>query len=292
MQQLPGLVRDPHPDYDLAVNQTWKWFCRNFLTFKEDPPSLEESLMIWINEQLHLEIDNLYKREQILAELLEQARYPDLSPSERRRVLHRLLVCVQQLPGLLRDPHLDYRLALNQTFEWFCRNLSQFEARPPSLEKSLVTWLNGYLRFRIRDLYIRDGEKWQRFESLDAPIGCDRDDIRTLQDKLADSRPSLSDLNEYLEALQQENRQQFGQQIREYIEQDPEGLLAGCHLRNNDQCNCQLLSKRLLLQEPPDRRSNLAREFGVPYPTLDSHWKYKCLPLLRKIIHRLEHEIE
>ena len=288
VQQLSGLLWDPHPDYGLVFNQTWAWFCRNLLEFQEGPPSLEESLVIWINSHLKSRIENLYKREQILAELLEQARGSDLSPFERQEALHRLLVRVQRLPGLLRDSHQDYYLALNRTWEWLCRNLSEFEERPPSLEQSLVKWINGYLRFRIRDLYTKDGEQQQRFDSLDAPSGCDSDDARTRQDKLRDPRPSLSDLDEYIEVWQQEKRQRLGQQIRVYIEQDPEGLLRECHLRNNDQCNCQLLSKRLLLKEPPDRHSGLARELGVPYQTLNSHWKYKCLPLLREILHNLE----
>ena len=71
--------------------------------------------------------------------------------------------------------------------------------------------------------------------------------------------------------------------IRIYVEQDPENRLTNCYPRQAPHCHCQCLGVRLLLQEPPDRLSTLAREFNINYQTLSSHWKRKCLPLLREI---------
>jgi hypothetical protein len=40
---------------------------------------------------------------------------------------------------------------------------------------------------------------------------------------------------------------------------------------------------RLLVQDPPQRIADVAREFNVNNQTLYSHWKNNCLPLLQEI---------
>ena len=218
-----------------------------------------------------------------LRTLIEQACHPDTRHVEQQKALNRLLSQIQQLPGILRSTHPDYAIALNQTLEWFCKNLAKFEERPPSLEKSLVVWINGYLKWRIQDLYTKSQADRKRQISLDAPIGEDSPDARTCLEQLGDPTPSLSTLEGYIEALQANRLQRQGQQLQQYIEQDPEGRLVQCHPRSAPHCHCQILALRLLLKEPPDRISTLACEFNVNNQTLYSHWKQKCLPLLREI---------
>ncbi len=106
----------------------------------------------------------------------EVCRYSDPSP-ERQKALNRLLVVIQQLPGIYRSSHQDYPQALNHTWEWVSRKIGEFEPRPPSVQQSLVTWINGYLKWRIRDLY---AQETHYSISLDRPISNDAGDQITL----------------------------------------------------------------------------------------------------------------
>ncbi|WP_293027431.1 hypothetical protein [Moorena sp. SIO3I8] len=219
--------------------------------------------------------------DEILRNLIEEvSRYPDPSP-ERQKALNRFLSVVQNLPGIYKSSHVDYLEALNRTWEWVIRNLDQFEPTSTSLEKSLVTWINGYLRWRIRDLYISDS----RYPgiSTNQPIGNSEGDSRTLEDRLPDPRPSLSRLDDYIEEIQTAERQRLSKAILEEIKNDPDRKLIGCHPRKYPKCNCQLLAMRLLVQEPPQRIADIAREFNANQQTLYSHWKKKCLPRLQDI---------
>lgn len=217
-----------------------------------------------------------------LEKLIEHARHPSISLSKKKIALNQLLFYVQNLPGLLQDSHPDYGLAYNRTLEWFCRNLSKFEERPPSLEQSLVVWINSHLNLQIRSLYVREQGRIIQQESVDAFIGTDGN-MTTHLEMIADPTPSLSTLDTYIEALQEVESQYLVQDIKRYIEQDLDGCLADCSPRRSKQCNCQLLAMRLVLKKHPDRIADLAREFGVNNQTLYSHWKQKCIPLLREL---------
>ncbi|NEO70567.1 hypothetical protein [Moorena sp. SIO3H5] len=219
--------------------------------------------------------------DETLRNLIEEvSRYPDPSP-ERQKALNRFLIVVQNLPGIYKSSHVDYLEALNRTWEWVIRNLYQFEPSSTSVEKSLVTWINGYLRWRIRDLYISDSN-YPKI-STNQPIGNSEEDSRTLEDRLPDPKPCLSRLDDYIEAIQTAERQRLSQGILAEIKNDPDGKLIGCHPRNYPECHCQLLAIRLLVKEPPQRIADIAREFKANQQTLYSHWKKKCLPKLQDI---------
>ncbi len=212
----------------------------------------------------------------------EVCRYKDLSLG-RQKALNRLLVTIQQLPGIYKSSHQDYPEALNQTWEWVSRKIHTFEPRSRSVQQSLVTWINGYLKWRIKDLYAPEN---QYSISLDRPIGDDEGDRTTLLDWLPDPQfttPTLDLLEVKIVQIQEIERQRLGQRVRQYIQQDEEGKLTGCHPRKHPKCNCQLLAMRLLLQEPPQRIADVAREFDVNNQTLYSHWKNNCLPILQDI---------
>jgi hypothetical protein len=232
-----------------------------FQSGKEDTPPLGRRTAV--DEQLRNLID-------------EVCRYSEASP-ERQKALNRLLVVIQQLPGLYRSSHQDYPQALNQTWEWVSRKIGEFEPRPPSVQQSLVTWINGYLKWRIKDLYAPEN---QDSISLDRPINNTESDQRTLLDWLPDSQfttPTLDLLEIKIVQIQEAERQRLGQQVRQYIELDEERKLRDSHPRKHSECNCQLLAKRLLLQEPSQRIADVAREFNVSNQTLYSHWKNNCL---------------
>ncbi|MBD2678802.1 MULTISPECIES: helix-turn-helix domain-containing protein [Nostoc] len=228
--------------------------------------------------------------EQLKKLIDEVCCYPDPSP-ERQKALNRLLIVIQQLPGIYKSGHQDYLEALNLTWEWVSRKICAFEARSrsdskgvsPSLQQSLVIWINGYLKWRIKDLYIPDSNYTI---SLDRLTRNDEGDQTSLLNILPDPQSptiTLDLLDIKIAQIQENQRQSLGKRIRQYIEQDEEGKLTASCLRKNPECHCQLLTMRLLLENPPHKISDIARDLNISNQTLYSHWKKNCLPLLREI---------
>ncbi|MEL7039520.1 MAG: hypothetical protein AAFO04_28500 [Cyanobacteria bacterium J06592_8] len=205
-----------------------------------------------------------------------------------------LLRKVQRLPGLAKSSHLDFLEALDKTYWWLSRNICQFE--PPSVsslsdeeyeqryEESLTRWINGYLRFRIKDLYQNPSLNQDNLP-LDQPIG-QNDEGFTWLDLLpaTPNAPTLDGLEAYLEQLQTENTERIFREFEIYVEQDLERRLRDCHPRHHPDCNCRMLCQKVLLQNPPEKFSVLSRKFEIGYQTLVTHWKRKCKPLLQEIL--------
>ncbi|MEG4943925.1 hypothetical protein [Microcoleus sp. F4-D5] len=200
--------------------------------------------------------------------------------------MNKLLLQIQQLPGLKKSSHLNYPAALNLTLEWVSREIAKFEPRQSSVSKSLVNWINGYLGWRIKDLYSPDQDAPI---SLDAPIATDVGETTRL-DLLPDL--TLGGLDGMIESAQKETTQRIGVELERYIEQDPEQKLRNSYPRSHPKCNCQFLSMRRLLKDPPDRFQALANELNVNYTTLNSHWGRKCERLLQEIARSLGYKQE
>ena len=218
--------------------------------------------------------------DQQFQDLIEQLRQFEQTSSKGRKALNRLIIIIQRHPGLYRSSHPDYCQALNRTLEWMCKNLESFEPRPPSVDQSFIRWVNGYLKWRVRDLYAPD-EKYP-VKSLDRPISNQEGESTTLAENLADPK-AIAGLEEWIEENQKTTRLSIGDAVWEYIEQDPENRLKSCYPRNYPECHCQILARRLLLEQPPHKISEIAREYNISNQTLYSHWKRKCLPLLQTI---------
>ena len=222
-----------------------------------------------------------------LQQLIEEVcRYQEGTP-QRQKALNKLLVVVQQLPGIKKDSHQDYLEALNKTWEWFCRSIDKFDKSRvdsgESLKVSLVRWINGYLKWRIKDLYATEGNY---IISLDQQISNNEGSTVTKLDILADpqfNNVTLDLLDIKIAQIQQRNRQTWGQRIVQFIELDEKRELRRCCTRKNTECNCQFLAKRLLLAKPSHKIADIARELNVSNQTIYSHWKKKCLPLLKEI---------
>jgi hypothetical protein len=225
-------------------------------------------------------------RDERLSALIAQVRQHPAPSKKWRIAMNRLLWEIQQLPGLKKSNHPNYRKALNRTFQWVSREIANFEPRPPSVSKSLVNWINGTWRRRIQDLYSPDKNAPI---SLDAPIAVDAGETTRLE-LLPDL--TLSGLDGMIENAQKETTQRIGLQLELYIEQDPEGKLRNSHPHSNPECNCQFLSKRRVLKDPPDKFQDLAKELNVRYTTLNSHWKRKCEPSLQEIARTLGYKQE
>ncbi|MBD2438797.1 hypothetical protein [Nostoc sp. FACHB-110] len=215
--------------------------------------------------------------EQLKKLIDEVCCYRDPSP-ERQKALNKLLMVIQQLPGIFKSSHQDYLEALNQTWEWVSRKICTFEARSLSYQNSLINWINGYLKWRIKDLYTPDS----RYTiSLDTPIQNDEGDETTLKDRLPTMTLDLLEIK--IAQIQEMEHRRLGNLIRQYIEQDEDGKLTASHPRKRPECHCQLLAMQLLLQEPPHKIADIARELNINNQTLYSHWKSHCLPILKEI---------
>jgi hypothetical protein len=220
--------------------------------------------------------------------IAEVCRCKDLQ-GERQKNLDRLLKVIQRLPKILKSSHSNYPDALNQTWIWVSRNIDSFDIYSPLLQERLVGWINSYLRWRIRDLYLPDRHYWA---SLDRPIRLGEDERTTWLEILPDPQfpPPLTLLDIHIIKIQNDETQRIGLELEHYIEQDPEGKLKSCHPRQYQICNCQVLAQRLLLKEPPDKLTKVSEEFSINYQTLNSHWKQKCLPLLQEICRTLGYQ--
>lgn len=222
-----------------------------------------------------------------LRDLIAEIRRYEKSHPHRQKALNRLLSAIASLPGLYRSSHQDYPEAFNRTLEWASRNIEQFDPHASSsVQNSLVNWVNGYLKWRVRDLYLSEHQyKASRVSTSALPDGESINLIESLPS------PRLSGLDAMIAQLQTAERQHQAQAIWQYIEQDPEQALCQCHPKKHAECNCQLLALRLLLQEPPQRIADIAREFNVNNQTLYSHWKQRCLPILREIGRRFRTQL-
>jgi hypothetical protein len=220
------------------------------------------------------------KCDELLAEVLQA---PPHSPI-RSKAFSALIRYLQHLPGIKKVDHQDYSLALNQTWEWLNREIDNFQrSNKSSLEQDLVRWINGYLKWRIKDLYSA-----ANVFSLDAKV-VDTDE--TYLNLLAENgfiRMKLSLLDQDIANIQQQETREIVQQIEDWIATDPDRELQNCHLKNHPQCHCQFLSQKLLLQDPPDKLAKIARDLDISYQTLISHWKRSCLELLKNKALNLE----
>ncbi len=217
---------------------------------------------------------------------------PDGS-QQRQKAMQRLLIELQQLPGLLKSSHPDYLEALNQTWEWLSRNICKtFDLHTPSIQESLVKWINGYLRWRISDLLYPRTAKTPKPLSLDQPIG-DPEEGTTLLAQLSQTglnTPTLSGLDGYIEQLQRETIQRLGLKLESYIQQDPLGKLRNCYPRTHPNCNCHLLSQKRYLQDPPNTFDEIAQQLNMKSTQVTNHWYSRCKPLLQGIAQDLGYQ--
>ncbi len=243
-------------------------------------------------------MDNQEERlRQLIAAMYQ---YPD-GTREWRKAMSRLIIALQGLPEFKKYSSLDcpdYFLdALNQTWEWFSRNIRKFEPRTSSIRTDLVKWLNCYLYWRLKD-----SNSPTTHLSLDEIIS-DADDggIATWLDRVSEqgqllgtrSNPRvLNGLEIYIEQQQRQSEQRLVVSLALYIEQDPEGQLRNCHPRKHPECNCQILSQRLLFifKNPPDKLADIARECQINDQTLYTHWRSKGIPLLQSIAIKLGYQ--
>jgi hypothetical protein len=215
-----------------------------------------------------------------LRQKLDAVLMAPLQSAQRAKAMSRLLGIIQHLPGIKIAAHHDYLLALNQTWEWVSRNIDEFQSSTDALEQDLVKWVNGYLYWRIYDLYHPNGDRKEPL-SLDISILGGGETYLDFLSDVGFISVNLNTLNEYIDSLQREDDRQVASQIEAWIELDPEGILKNCYPRDRYHCHCQILSSRIIVKDPPDSFTQIATDLDIPYQTLVAHWKRRCLPLLQ-----------
>jgi hypothetical protein len=203
-----------------------------------------------------------------------------IQSAARAKAMSCLLQTIRHLPGIKVVNHQDYLLALNQTWEWMSRNIDDFQSSTDSLTADLVKWINGYLYWRIRDIYYGGSDRKEHL-SLDQEIF---DNGETYLDLLSESgflKIDLNTLNEHIQSLQQQADREVATQIEAWIRLDPHQQLQSCYPRDRKHCHCQLLGCRIIIKDPPDSLTEIANDLNIPYQTLVAHWKRRCLPLLQ-----------
>lgn len=240
--------------------------------------------------------------EQLCQLMGEVLRHGDGS-TEQRQAIDPLLKLIPTLPGIYRDSrweYQDYQDALNRALEGVSvyqkkvsgHGIRQFVKKfeldldkdePEVVRQCFVRRFNRIIKIKIAEIYNEKGD----YLSLDYPID---DGGTTLGDLLPDR--TLSGLDDMVEQEERAETQRIDEELRLYIEIDPEGRLRECHPDGYPQSNCQELAKRRLLKEPPDKWKDIAQELKTPYGTVTSHWHRKCEPLLQEIARSLGYQPE
>jgi hypothetical protein len=212
--------------------------------------------------------------EQQLCQCLDVLRGHPKNSKEWQRAMHRLFVVLQNLPEFKKYTQPGrpayFLEALNLTWEWVYREISNFKPTSHSIRQDMVRWINGYLYWRVRDLMVQHNTFPP---SLDQPFtNNDNDEMSSWLDRVLPSGklagknfqpPPLSGLTAYIERQQAKALQNCALQLEIYIEADPDHKLRDSHPRSVPTCNSQLLAQRILLKSPPDKLSEIAREFQI-----------------------------
>ena len=228
-----------------------------------------------------------------LCQLIKQA----LQDSEKDRDIHNavevLALAIDQLPEVkvyLSQGWLPYYdEALPMTMRDVKRNINKFpqayglnmasvNCQNPSeanqVRKSFIKWVIMILKRDCYDVRRRRDKQPQVFSTSDLVEG----EVFLVDNSLAIEKYAIT-----MDRLIQQEQLSIVEELKLYIEQDPEEKLQNSHPRGRADCNCQVLSQRILLDNFPSEIKNIAKELNIPYQTLLTHWKRNCLPLLRKI---------
>ncbi|MDT9197271.1 sigma-70 family RNA polymerase sigma factor [Limnospira fusiformis KN01] len=196
--------------------------------------------------------------------IAETCRHPPGS-LKRQQGLTQLYRIIVNSGKLWREKTPYYEEVWQQTWLYFCLNLCEAttgKEKYDSDRSSITTWLNVYLKMRLKDRAIKQQKQQQQMVSASQAL-CDDDTLTFL-----DTLEAPPDIPPILQAT------------RQWAETDPEGELQRVHLRGRKDVTCQLLILRRL---PPETTwEDLSAQLGLPVSTLSSFYQRKCLPQLRK----------
>lgn len=196
-----------------------------------------------------------------LNELAKQAcKYPNGSRIRQQKLTQIIRLINHKL---WKENTNYYEDALQETWIYFCQNICEGNTAKPydPDQASIITWLNNYLKWRLKDGYIKTAKQKKHTVSVQVD---NNNKIIDPVDNLAakpDVPPILAE-------------------VEKWVRQDPEYKLRQIHLDKHPQITCQLL---ILKRLPPEISwKSLAAEYKIPAGTLSSFYQRKCKPLLRE----------
>jgi hypothetical protein len=195
-----------------------------------------------------------------LAQLIQEACEHPPGTRERQKKLTQIIRLVNK--KLWKESTVYYEDALQETWMYFCQNVCEGKtAKPYDPEQAtVVTWLNNYLKWRLKDGFIKREKQKQQLATVRV------DQNNQIIDPVANlpANPHVPPLLEEIEA---------------WVLQDPEYILRQTHLDKHPEITCQLLILKRLPPETPWK--TLAEQYGISAGTLSSFYQRKCKPLLR-----------
>jgi hypothetical protein len=195
-----------------------------------------------------------------LAQLVQEAcEYPP-GNRERQKRLTQIIRLVNK--KLWKENTVYYEDALQETWVYFCKNVCEGKtAKPYDPEQAtVVTWLNNYLKWRLKDSFIKRAKQKQQL----AHVQVDKNNQSIDPVANLPANPDVPPLLEEIEA---------------WVLQDPEHKLRQIYLDKHPEITCQLLILSRLPPETPWK--TLAEQYGISAGTLSSFYQRKCKPLLR-----------
>jgi hypothetical protein len=217
------------------------------------------------------EVSNLSEGEtlqQQLLELVDQACQHPRGSRQRNRYLNRLIRDIQRSGKLWEKQTLYYEEALHKTWIYLSGNLCEASTAKQPYDRTkaqIITWLNAYLKQRLKDEAIAEQKVKQNI--TDRPL-VSLDDEDGDGFKPSEKIPATPDLTFYME------------EILEWIDTDPTGELKSNHLPRRSDITCQVLLQRKW--SSGQSMEQLAAELNCAPCTLYKFLKLQCLPLLQK----------
>lgn len=182
-----------------------------------------------------------------LQKLIEEARTYPVESWRRRRILNDVIRLITQSGRLWHEQVPHYEDALQQTWLYFCKNLDRYDPE----KASVITWLDKYLKWRLRD---------KKYEKRD----------NASSERLT-NHPSSPDITQALN---------LEKTIRHWIETDPDEELRTLDINSRPDITAQII---LLHRLPPEQSwKEIAQKFNVSQSTVVSFYYRHCLPCLRK----------
>lgn len=216
--------------------------------------------------------------EQRLSCLVAKACNHQAGSAERQKTLTQIIRLIQNKLWKENTPY--YQDALQQTWLYFCQNIGEGNTRKSDdyNHSSTVIGLNLYLRQRLRDFYINTEKEELTKDSMPG--------------KYLDSGEPNQTVDSVENIPAKPNGSPLLEEVKQWVETDPEGELRCLHITERPEVTCQVLILRRL--PPEDSWQTLAAEFNLPISTLSSFYQHQCLPCLRKFSEYqgyLEHEL-
>ncbi|EAW34153.1 hypothetical protein [Lyngbya sp. PCC 8106] len=204
-------------------------------------------------------MDNIHT--QLRQLVAEACTYPPESV-ERRQKLNQIIRKIMRSGKLWRENSEYYNDALQETWEYCCGHLEEYDPE----RASVITWLDNHLKKRLR--LWRD-RKYRQLNRQITPSNTEANFTDPIERVAAD--PDIQPVLEIWE------------KTTEWVNQDPDHLLCKTCFRNCPEINCQVLFLKRFPSETP--WNDIASDFDLtPAETKDlpKFYNRKCLPLLRE----------